>query len=570
MSLPQFDVQGSLFESLGAIAPELFADNDKYKLFAKKVWPVLAQSREQLAECYQADNGRPGVEPVVLLGVLILQFLERVPDRQAVELVKYHLGWKLALNLKLSEGGFHPTTLVYFRQRLIEHAKADVAMRAVLAALQKEGLIPKRSKQRLDSSHVLSAVRDLSALECVRETLRLALEELGRGLAESERPDFWALFWERYVESKLEYKSGMEVLKNKHRQAGEDCLGLLQWLEPLAPELRYGQQVELLREVFAQQYQQKAGEVKPVKEHATGVVRNPHDPDAQWSAKGKDKHKKTWVGYKAQIAESLPEKDALNQERFITSIVTQKASASDDPGLDQTFQDQALSGLDRPTEFYVDGAYVSAIRLYQAQQEGWELIGPAQPSANRAELKRAYRIEAFDIDIAKRTARCPGGYASTQCSRLAETKRQKVSFRFEWSYHCRTCPLRSDCVPAKQSHRTIVVGQHHELLQQRRRDQQTAQFKERMHQRSAIEGTISELTRAHGLRQSRYRGFAKVELQNLLIGTACNVKRWLRILAETKIGSKSLLLPLRKSIYWIPRFFRTFRFSLNLVSDALR
>ena len=109
-----------MFESLGAIAPELFADNDKYKLFAKKVWPVLAQCWEQLAQCYQADNGRPGVEPVVLLGVLILQFLERVPDRQAVELVKYHLGWKLALNLKLSEGGFHSTTLVYFRQRLIE------------------------------------------------------------------------------------------------------------------------------------------------------------------------------------------------------------------------------------------------------------------------------------------------------------------------------------------------------------------------------------------------------------------------------------------------------------------
>jgi hypothetical protein len=247
--------------------------------------------------------------------------------------------------------------------------------------------------------------------------------------------------------------------------------------------------------------------------------------------------------------------------------VTQKASESDDPGLDQTFQDQALSGLERPTEFYVDGAYVSAIRLYQAQQEGWELIGPAQPSANRAELKRAYRIEAFDINITKRTARCPGGYASTQCSRLTETKRQKVSFRFEWSYHCRNCPLRADCVPAKQSHRTIVVGQHHELLQQRRRDQQTEQFKERMHQRSAIEGTISELARAHGLRRSRYRGFAKVELQNLLIGTACNVKRWLRILAETKIGSKTQLLPFRKSIYCIPRFFRAFRFSLSLLAQ---
>jgi hypothetical protein len=298
MSLPQFDVQGSLFESLGAIAPESFADNDKYKLFAKKVWPALASCREQLLECYDSENGRPGVEPVVLLGVLIFQFLERVPDRQAVELVKYHLGCKLALNLKLSQGGFHPTTLVYFRQRLIEHAKADVAMRGVLAALQKEGLLPKRSKQRLDSTHVLSAVADLSSLECVRETLRLALEEIARRLTDSERPDFWELFWERYVESKLDYKSGVEVLKAKHRQAGEDCLRLLQWLEPMAAELRYGQQVEVLREVFAQQYQQKAGQVKPVKEHATGVVRNPHDPDAQWSAKGKGKQKKTWVGYK--------------------------------------------------------------------------------------------------------------------------------------------------------------------------------------------------------------------------------------------------------------------------------
>jgi len=154
--------------------------------------------------------------------------------------------------------------LVYFRQRLIEHAKADMAMRAVLAALQQEGLIAKRSKQRLDSTHVLSAVSELSALECVGETLRLALEELAGSLASSERPDFWDLFWERYVESKLDYKSGIEVLKTKHRQVGQDCLRLLHWLEPMAPELRSGQQVELLREVFAQQYLVKSGGAQPV------------------------------------------------------------------------------------------------------------------------------------------------------------------------------------------------------------------------------------------------------------------------------------------------------------------
>jgi transposase len=171
MSLPKFDTQGSLFESLGSIAADLFDKKDKYKLFATKVWPLLAGQREELAECYEPGNGRPGIEPVVLLGVLIFQFLERVPDRQAAELVKYHLGWKLALNLTLKADGFHPTTLVHFRQRLLEAGKRDLALRAVMGALEEEGFIPKRSKQRLDSTHIVGAVARLSALECVRETL---------------------------------------------------------------------------------------------------------------------------------------------------------------------------------------------------------------------------------------------------------------------------------------------------------------------------------------------------------------------------------------------------------------
>src|ERR1700726_285823 len=67
------------------------------------------------------------------------------------------------------------------------------------------------------------------------------------------------------------------------------------------------------------------------------------------------------------------------------------------------------------------------------------------------------------------------------------------------------------------------------------RPQQSPQFKKRMQQRNAIEGTISELARAH-------RGFAKVELQNLFIGTACNIKRWWRIVAEPNIAPKIALL----------------------------
>jgi len=51
MRLPKFETQGSLFESLGSLAGELFSDQDKYKLFATKIWPLLAKSREELAAC---------------------------------------------------------------------------------------------------------------------------------------------------------------------------------------------------------------------------------------------------------------------------------------------------------------------------------------------------------------------------------------------------------------------------------------------------------------------------------------------------------------------------------------
>ena len=528
MGLPKFETQGSLFESLGSIAPQLFDNQDRYKLFALKIWPLLSGCREELAQCYDQGNGRPGVEPVVLLGVSIFQFLERVPDRQAVEMVKYHLGWKLALNLSLNDRGFHSTTLVNFRQRLLENDKAHVAFQTVLEALQKEGLIPKRAKQRLDSTHLLSAVRDMSALECVRETLRLGLEALEKELDAGERPEFWAQLWERYVENKLDFRSAPEVLKSKHRQSGIDAKGLLEWVEPMRGEVRYAPAVELLRVVFEQQYEVIQGEVQRVKIHATGVVRNPHDVDAQWSAKGE----KRWVGYKVQVAETIAEDPERGEEpvgRFITSVVTQKATESDDAGLELTLEAQAAQGLEKPAELYVDGAYISGAHLKSAMEQNYELVGPAQPSAGRANVSEAYRIEAFTIDIAKRQAICPGGFYNTQCSRLEESANHRVKYRFEWSTHCHGCALITQCVGSEQRHRTIVVGENHDLLQARRIEQKSEAFKERMHQRNGIEGTISELTRAHGMRRTRYRGLAKARFQNLFIATACNIKRWLKL-----------------------------------------
>ena len=161
----------------------------------------------------------------------------------------------------------------------------------------------------------------------------------------------------------------------------------------------------------------------------------------------------------------------------------------------------------------------------QAQAEGREFIGPALPGPQKEDR---FSVSDFQINLEARKATCPAGKLSTQCSRLVEQSTGKVNYRIEFSTQCHECPLRAQCLGKDQRHRTILVGEHYSALQDRRAEQQTHAFKQRMKHRNAIEGTQSELVRGHGLRRARYRGLLKVKLQNYFIGAACNVKRWLR------------------------------------------
>jgi len=206
MSLPDFKLQTQLFGIYGPAGLEL-APEDRYRLFAEKIYPLLVGARPELEKCYCEDNGRPAIEPVLVMGVTLKQFEEKVPDREAVERLRYHLGWKYALNHEMNEAVFDPTVLVRFRAKLLEHEQARLLFERILQGLQDAGLIPRRYKQRLDSSHVLGMIAKMSRLECVRESIRLALRELDGMLGESQRPEFWGILWERYVENKLDYRT---------------------------------------------------------------------------------------------------------------------------------------------------------------------------------------------------------------------------------------------------------------------------------------------------------------------------------------------------------------------------
>src|SRR6266508_1092293 len=62
-------------------------------------------------------------------------------------------------------------------------------------------------------------------------------------------------------------------------------------------------------------------------------------------------------------------------------------------------------------------------------------------------------------------------------------------------------------------------------------EMQQAEFSKRMHPRNGVEGTHSELVRGHAMRRTKYRGLSRVRLSHYFMGAACNVKRYLNLLA---------------------------------------
>jgi Transposase domain (DUF772) len=84
----------------------------------------LADHRQRLfpdeffEDLFGSGRGRPSVPADVVATVLVLQALEGLSDREASEALRRDLAWKAAAGLSVTNAGFHPTVLTYWRARL--------------------------------------------------------------------------------------------------------------------------------------------------------------------------------------------------------------------------------------------------------------------------------------------------------------------------------------------------------------------------------------------------------------------------------------------------------------------
>jgi hypothetical protein len=481
---------------------------------------------------YAPEIGRPETDPVRLMAVTVLQIMHRLPDRACAGAARFDARWRYALGQGIP--CFHPTTLTRFRTRLIQNGKVRLALDACLQTMRDCGHLRRCRAVRIDSTHLLANIEKLSRLECVRETLRLALVFL----SEFGGAGAWEPWRGRYADPNPEElrNASKQRLRATMDAAGVDMREVLAKADSLGGAVASAKPVALLRRVFEGQFETREGETAPPQRPAApaGAVASPHDPEAKWSTK-KTLGKTGWQGYKAQVCETVHDEKRAKGEptlSVITAIRVQPATASDHGSLAETLQEHTASADpgQAPEEVLADAGYISAPALVKAAEDGYELTGPMPNPPHSA---RRLGTDSFAVDIPNRAARCPAGHHACECSRINDA-RAGVKWFFAWPRAlCAACPLRGKCLPAKSRphRRTLEVGEHHMIVQERRRLCRTDAYRQRYKRRAAIEGAHSELSRGYGLRRCRYRGLAKTRLQAHITAAACNLRCWAARLA---------------------------------------
>jgi transposase len=255
-----------------------------------------------------AGTGRPAEAPGRLAVVVVLQFAEGLSDRQAAEAVRSRIDWKYLLGWELTDAGFECSALSAFRTRLGEHGGAQQLLDTLLERFKARGVLKARGRQRTDSTHVLAAIRTLNRLECVGETWRQALNAVATVAPEWLRAQVPAEWATRYGPRFEAYRLPKTPVERQAlaEQIGADGAQLWAWLWAAdAPATaRTLPAVEVLRQVWVQQYYEEVGHVQwrtadnlppPAQ-----LIQSPYDPAARYG----HKRDTTWTGYKVHLTET--------------------------------------------------------------------------------------------------------------------------------------------------------------------------------------------------------------------------------------------------------------------------
>lgn len=559
MTLGLAPTQGDLLRSTVGFCEGRVGEDSIYAVLHRECFNLFPDT--MFADLF-TDVGRRSVPPMIVAVVMVLQRIEGLSDREAVDRFAFDARWKYAAGgLDFDYPGFVHTVLVDMRARLAASQRPDRVFEVTLEAAKAAGLVGR--KRVLDSTPLYDAVATMDTVTLVRSAIRGLLKAADADLTDELvsvlcRDDDYATAGKPVCD--YDDMAAREALVDALAKDARSLLGVLEGRE-LGPTVATA--AAMLASVVGQDLDEDAdGLFRILRRVAKDRVVSTVDPEARHghktAARGFD-------GYKGHIALD-PDSEIITATHATAGNIGDADAAADllaedlpaktDPadhdtpsdtedGTDDTVVDvvdvvdavDAVADAGEATQerlaVYGDAAYGSGALLAEFEAADVEIMCKVQPASAPG---GRFTKDMFDIDLAGGTVTCPGEH--TTRIRPASAGGGTAAF----GSLCASCPLAARCTSSSAG-RTISIGVYEaELARARTTQADPGWLAEYRATRPKVERKLGHLMRRrHGGRRARVRGRTKVAADFSLLAAAANLAR-LGLLGLTSNGPGNWVL----------------------------
>jgi DDE family transposase/transposase-like protein DUF772 len=549
VTLGRADRQGELFDDAGRFCEASLPENSIFRFLARERDRLFPD--ELFADLF-TERGRRSVPPSVVATVMVLQRLEGLSDREAVDRYAFDARWRYAAGVGGYRGGgwerFAHTVLVDMRERLRRSDRPNRIFEVGLEAARVAGLIGRR--RVLDSTPLYDAVATMDTVTLIRSALRGLLAVADADLRAELRAVLAS--GDDYVGSgkpQIDWDdpAACEELIDSRARDGFAVLALLHDRELVEPVV---QAAALLASVLGQDLQTSAdGVFRVARRVAADRVISTVDPDARHGRKSAAHGFDGYQGHVAVdpdseiitattvtpgnggdagvaadlIADLHPEAPAdeapADRGDPIDGDEVAESSGPEHAGRPGPAGDPGVGSGSSAATVYGDNAYGTG--PFHEHLAGWGIDSRCKTQAPNAPGGR-FSKDRFDIDLQAGTATCPAGVAVA----FRATGHQRHAAVAEFGTACADCPLRAHCTTAATG-RTITIGPHEAALAAARARQLDPDWiNDYRTTRPKVERKIGHLMRRHhGGRRVRVRGTHKVDADFRLLAAGVNLAR---------------------------------------------
>lgn len=474
---------------------------------------------------YVEDQGAGTCCPLMLLGMLLLQFRYQVSDKELCRRCRRDLGWRYAIGLQGDQKPPSVTSVRRFRGKLRELKGESFIFESSLRLAVAEGLLDDVELQGVDSTNTDCRGAVVDTFNLVATGIGQVLRKVARCL--DERAEQLATRWDLASYLRRSIKGGASIdwsdesarnaLLTMEIRDADRLSELVASLGVCFPS-EVEESLELLRRVARQDVEElEDGTFRIARGTRAGRVISITDPLARH---GRKSSSKVINGFKMHVTGTL-------QSQFTTGIKITDAATHDAQPTSQLL-DQTAANKVKPAELVGDAAYGTGANRRACQAKGVELHSKL-PSPSH---KGAFTKRDFDIDLDAMRVTCPAGATTTHFTMVkdpAGSDERVPSFRFA-NHDCGPCALRACCgkTVVKNGYRTIALSVYEREIQKAQQFNATSRAADVLRSRSAIERLISHLVRL-GMRQARFFGMHMVQFQAFMVGAVYNLQRLLTL-----------------------------------------